>query len=69
MEAIRLTGNCRFCYYARYAKASGSGVCTRYPRWVDIEDMSDHGCGEYVNKQTVALRQREGERHLKVVEG
>lgn len=43
----RLMGNCSRCYYATRKRNDGSCVCARYPKWVDVNDMHNHFCGEF----------------------
>ena len=40
-------GNCDKCHYATRKRKDDSGVCARYPKWVDIYDMTEHFCGEF----------------------
>lgn len=52
-EPPRPMGNCsRCCYAAR--KVNGRCVCARYPKWIDIEDMNNHFCGEFVSQRDYA---------------
>lgn len=44
----RLMGNCVRCYYAtRKRENHGDCVCARYPKWIDVQDMYSHFCGEF----------------------
>ena len=49
-EPPRIMGNCRRCCYAT-RKQKSSCVCARYPKWIDVEDMDNHFCGEFVSEQ------------------
>lgn len=44
----RPMGNCVRCYYATRKRKDGECVCARFPRWVDVGDMANHFCGEFV---------------------
>jgi antirestriction protein len=44
-------GNCvRCCYATRKREEHGNCVCARYPKWVDVQDMHEHFCGEFVSR-------------------
>ena len=45
-------GNCvRCCYAICKRERHGDCVCARYPKWVDVLDMDNHFCGEFVSEQ------------------
>ena len=48
----RVMGNCvRCCYAICKRERHGDCVCARYPKWVDVLDMDNHFCGEFVSEQ------------------
>lgn len=49
----RVMGNCSTCCYATYKGRKGEKwcICARYPKWVDVLDMDNHFCGEFVSEQ------------------
>ena len=46
---MRIMGNCSRCCYATRKRDDGECVCARSPRWVDVLDMDNHFCGEFVS--------------------
>ena len=44
----RFMGNCVRCYYATSKRENRDDcVCARYPKWIDVQDMYNHFCGEF----------------------
>ena len=52
----RLMGNCSRCYYATKKRKDRSCACARYPMWVDVMDMDNHFCGEFVHGRAKDVR-------------
>lgn len=55
-DRARAMGNCVCCYYATKKRKDRSCACARYPRWVDVMDMDNHFCGEFVFESGVEQR-------------
>lgn len=51
MKDVRPMGNCWRCCYATRKRSNGSCVCARHPKWIDVQDMDNHFCGEFVSHE------------------